>query len=235
MEDRFENIRAFLAACDELISGSFVFAEKKIPEVLRAVARSKDLCELFSAVTSSFDYPAAKRYYLRTDESGRGKAYLPAERTEVLAFVFCILVEIDEGKLRLNEFLLRYFYVDGSYTASYSLFAERLLRPFREIVFECFPASGKRGQIARAQEQRDERIATLAGLIAEERARIAQAGFADADKEAGDLILSAAYSAAARKDVPSIEALFTGYAYFLHVVGGDCERSNNMFAFLEKL
>ena len=48
MEEKYEKIRLFLNACDELIRGSFVFAEKKIPEVLKALAESGELCELFS-------------------------------------------------------------------------------------------------------------------------------------------------------------------------------------------
>lgn len=234
MEEKYEKIRLFLNACDELIRGSFVFAEKKIPEVLKALAESGELCELFSAVTKGFDFPAAKRSYLRV-EGGRGRAYLPTERREVLAFVFCLLVELDEGKLHLNDFLLDYFYVDGSYTASYSLFSERMLRPFCEIVRECYPDCGKRGQLAREQQLREEKLAKLAGMIAEERARITRLGLDENDLHAGDVILSAAYAAAGRRDLPEIRALFYGYAYFLHVVGAECERTNLMFRSLEEV
>ena len=74
-------------------------------------------------------------------------AYLPAERQDVLAFVFCLFVEIDAGTMHMNDLLLRYFYVDGSYTASYSVFSGRMIKPFRDIVRECFPECGKHGQL----------------------------------------------------------------------------------------
>lgn len=142
MQDKIFRIQRFIDACDALIEAKFILAGAKIKEVLRALAASPDLQNLFKAVTTGFDYPAAKRAYLKFPaESGstHGAAYLPAERTEILAFVFCLLAEFDGGSMQLNDFLLRYFYEDGSYTASYAHFAERMLRPFRNIVCDCYP------------------------------------------------------------------------------------------------
>ena len=147
MEEKLEKIQKFLSVCDELVDGTFHIADAKISELLRALAASRELTNLFTAVTDGFDYPAAKRAYLKFPTaagSTRGVAYLPSARNEILAFVFCLMVEIDAGDIRLNDFLLRYFYIDGSYTASYSLFADRMLRPFRDIVRDCYPGCGSR-------------------------------------------------------------------------------------------
>ncbi len=141
MEDKLEAIGRFLSACDAVITGTYRDAGARISEVLKRLAESEDLTELFNAVTEEFDYAAMKSFYLRETAGGRGRAYLPAGRVDALAFVFCLLAEIDSGKIRFNEFLLRYFYVDGSYTASFSLFAERIMTPFRDIVREAYPAA----------------------------------------------------------------------------------------------
>ena len=140
MEENIVKIKRFITACDELIAGSYRDAEEKISEVLKCLAASEDLTGLFSAVTEEFDYAASKSYYLRETSERRGTAYLPTGRVDALAFVFCLLAEIDAGAMRFNDFLLRYFYVDGSYTASFSLFADRIMRPFRDIVKEAYPA-----------------------------------------------------------------------------------------------
>ena len=141
MEERFERIRRFLDACDGLVSGTYREAEVGISQVLRCLAESEELKGLFNAVTEEFDYSSSRSFYLRENQGGRGAAYLPTGRVDALAFVFCLLAEIDSGVVRFGDFLLRYFYVDGSYTASYALFADRIIRPFRDIVREAYPAA----------------------------------------------------------------------------------------------
>lgn len=138
-------IQRFVEACDELIDAKFAVAGEKIKEVLKAIAASEDLQNLFTAVTTRFDYPAAKRAYLKFPaEKGTspGAAFLPKERSDILAFVFCLLVEFDGGSMQLNDFLLRYFYEDGSYTASFTQFVSRMIKPFRDIICDCFPDTG---------------------------------------------------------------------------------------------
>ncbi len=141
MEEKFEKIRRFLDACDGLISGTYREAEVGISQVLRALAESDDLKGLFNAVTEEFDYAQSRSFYLRDLPNGKGTVYLPSGRVDALAFVFCLLAEIDSGVVGFRDFLLRYFYVDGSYTASYALFADRIIRPFRDIVREAYPAA----------------------------------------------------------------------------------------------
>ena len=151
MTERIEKISRFLTVCDEIVEGSYVNADSKISEALQCIATCRELTNLFAAVTDGFDYPAAKHSYLR-EYTGKGgttriAAYLPAERADVLAFVFCLFVEIDAGAIQLSDFLLRYFYVDGSYTASYGVFAGRMVKPFCDIVRGCFPECGKHGKM----------------------------------------------------------------------------------------
>ena len=141
MEEKIERIHRFLDACDGLLSCTYREAEVGISQVLRLLAESEDLKGLFSAVTEEFDYAKTRSFYLRDLPNGRGAAYLPSSRVDALAFVFCLFAEIDSGVVRFSDFLLRYFYVDGSYTASYALFSERIVRPFRDIVREAYPAA----------------------------------------------------------------------------------------------
>lgn len=141
MDESIEKIRRFLDACDGLLSCTYREAEIGISQVLRCLAESDDLKGLFAAVTEEFDYAKNRSFYLRDLANGRGAAYLPSSRVDALAFVFCLFAEIDSGVVKFNDFLLRYFYVDGSNTASYALFSERIVRPFRDIVREAYPAA----------------------------------------------------------------------------------------------
>ena len=231
MEDKKGNMDRFFVACDELINGKFILADSKIGELLRAVATCDDLMGLFSAVTKGFDYQAAKRTYLRSPEStrtARGEAYLPADETELLAFVFCLLVEFDSGSLKLNDFLLRYFYEDGSYTASFALFAQRVIRPFRDVVRRCFPDTGK-GTASMYRRKEEGLLEALAEKVAAERTRLPALGLSEEDAFAGETILAELYLSIEKKDVPAIKALLCGYLYYLQVVNGSSENSSELF------
>ncbi len=238
MEQVYAKIDRFLSACDDLIAGKFILADSKIGELLKSVASSKELTELFSAVTEKFDYTAAKKAYLRfPSEKGaaHGAAFLPVERGDILAFVFCLLVEFDAGSIRFNDFLLRYFYEDGSYTASYALFVDRMIRPFRDIVRDCFPAAGKRGQVLRMEQKEDETFAAVSERVSVERNRIASLSASDEDKDAGDLILAELYAAAGRGDAQEVRALLCGYCYYLRCIRAEDESSEELFSVAEKL
>ncbi len=175
MEEKMEKIRRFLDACDGLVTGTYREAEVGISQVLRCLAESAELKGLFAAVTEEFDYANTRSFYLKDLPAGRGAAYLPSSRVDALAFVFCLFAEIDAGVVKFPEFLLRYFYVDGSYTASYALFADRIVRPFRDIVRDAYPAAcvgysyaerpARKGEATRLREETSKRNVVFEGKI----------------------------------------------------------------------
>lgn len=230
MEDINRDMQRFFTACDELITGKFIVAEKKISELLRSVAMCEDLMGLFTAVTKKFDYQAAKRAYLRApiDTRTRGEAYLPADETELLAFVFCLLVEFDNGTMRLGDFLLRYFYEDGSYTASYALFVGRVIRPFRDVIRRCFPVAG-RGTVSMLRRREDGILEMIAERLMAERSRLPSLPLREGDAFAGETMLSELCVAVDRKDIPAIKALLFGYGYYLSYVRNSSENSDELF------
>lgn len=239
MSDKIEKIQRFLSVCDELVEGSYMVAEGKISEALKEIAGCRELTNLFAAVTDGYDYPAAKRAYLRprtgVGASGRVGAYLPSERQDILAFVFCLFVEIDAGTIYLNDLLLRYFYVDGSYTASYAVFAGRMIKPFRDIVRECFPECGKRGQVAIQRKKREEALSAFAQSLPVERNRVMNRDLREEEKTAGEEIFTELSAAAARRDIAEVRALLAGYRYFLRYIGAEGEESAALFALAQEL
>lgn len=237
MDDVNAKLERFFNACADLIEGKFILADSKIGELLRSIAASEDLTRLFAAVTKGFDYPAAKRTCLRgpDEKHTRGEAFLPATRGEVLAFVFCLLVELDSGALKLNDFLLRYFYEDGSFTASYSLFVTRMIRPFRDIVRECFPLRTRSAAFAEDRLRESGNLQKLSEKIAVERERIKELSLSEENAAAGETILNELYAAAGRGDVREIKALLCGYLYFLQTTESGADNSNEIFLLASEL
>lgn len=236
---RYSKIRRFFSACDELVDGSYSLADNKISEILKAIASSRELRELFDAATANFDYPSAKRAYLRYPAGGNGAhgaAYLPTERKEILAFVFCVLVELDVGNMTFNDFLLRYFYKDGSYTASFTAFCDRMLRPFRDIVHDCFPDDfAKKEEMELQDRQTEALIGKIAERMREEKARLETSGLKPDDRSAAEIIFSECNAAVVKRDREELRALLTGYRYFLRCVGAEDEKNAALFSLIGQL
>jgi len=221
----FEQLERFFQACDSMMNEKYMFADAKAAEILKSIAESRALTDLFTAVTERFDYPAAKKAYLKFPAAAgaaHGAAYLPKDRGEIIAFVFCILVDIDAGRIRFNDFLLRYFYEDGSYTASFALFAERMIRPFRDIVKECFPdIEARRNRLEEFRRKQEELLGAIADRSARERVRISTLSLPERDMLAGMAILDELSSEAVKKNTTAVRALTQGYRYFLAALSLD--------------
>ena len=144
-------------------------------------------------------------------------------------------MEIDAGTMHMNDLLLRYFYVDGSYTASYSVFAGRMIKPFRDIVRECFPECGKRGQFAVQRKRREETLSQISAAILAERNRVMSRALLDEEKVAGEEIFSELSAASARRDVAEVRALLAGYRYFLRYINAESAESDALFALAQTL
>lgn len=228
METSTQQLNRFFLACENLMNEKYNVADSRIAEVLKSIAESRALTDLFSAVTERFDYPSAKKTYLRfpaTAGSFHGKAMLPKDRGEVIAFVFCLLVDMDAGRIKLDDFLLRYFYEDGSYTASYALFTERMLRPFHDIVKDCFPEIARNAQQPERKEKEDSTsFEQIAALAIEERERLVGLNLPSSEAGAGDAILCEVVQTAGKGNLGALKALLIGYRYFLRALsieGGD--------------
>lgn len=132
MLTRESSIENFDSAMDELINSKYILADGKIGAVLKIVAQSRLLYELFEYVTADFDYQAAKSVCFVAGE-GKDKFKLPQKDEDLLALCFLLLMEIDSGKEDVIAFCEKYFSSDEGMQKSYMEFADSLLRPFKTI------------------------------------------------------------------------------------------------------
>lgn len=128
-----EELSVFNEKAEEFISSSYILADIKIVGLLKAIAQSDTLLAVFRNCLSGFDYAAAQKKYLVKNKylsDDKGEFVLPQTSRELLAFVFNILVDIDAKTLDLSEFINKYFYVDGSFSAAYAAFVSQMIKPF---------------------------------------------------------------------------------------------------------
>ncbi len=114
----------FLNACEDLKNSKYVIAENKIAALLKSVADNRQLYSMFGAALYEFDY---KRTFT---ECVVGNGFtLPDEPKKAIALVFRILVDIDSGKMPLENFLQAYFYSE-SVNESFARFGLEIVAPF---------------------------------------------------------------------------------------------------------
>ena len=110
-----------------------------------------------------------------------------------------------------------------------------MIKPFRDIVKECFPECGKRGQLALKRRQKEDALAKFAAALPAERNRIAGRELREEERANAEVLFGELSAATGRRDIDEVRALLAGYLYFLRYIGGECAESAAFFALAEKL
>lgn len=134
MRTREESLNNFIKLCDELISSKYLFANSKIFDVITAINSSKLLSDVFSYFIEGYDFQSAliDAFYDKGDE----KCFvLPIKNTDVLAFVYSLLREINYKNIQLTD-LLDYFDGGKNYEVAYKNFAKNVLLPFKSYAYQ---------------------------------------------------------------------------------------------------
>ncbi len=237
MEEVSKEVKNFLEKCEELKKCKFIMAPTKIKDLLKAIVGSRTLYDLFSSVSSGFDYLAAKSRCLvdlSGGYSGRGAVVLPSAARDKLAFIFCLLVEIDRDSINFNRFLQKYFSDDGSFYASYCAFCEQLIEPLESVIRSVFkkelddgeadllPPDVQSEDVGGLNENQNVPSAQASGmlsviwlLIAQEKQYILESAIPADDKETGYKMLTEIYKALKDKNFDVANSLVNGYNYYI--------------------
>lgn len=125
------DIDEFLVALDGLIESKYILAERKISDVLFQIARTGEVYNLIAKCMINFDF---KTEWKSAISSHFFK--LPESDEERIAFIFCLLSNIDDGNIDFTNFLSEYFSAANSYSA-YELFSKTVLIEFKRLIFKC--------------------------------------------------------------------------------------------------
>ncbi|MBQ3597091.1 MAG: hypothetical protein II988_04665 [Clostridia bacterium] len=134
--NKSKELCAFIEASEELINGKYILADVKVAGLLKTIAQSETLLALFENALMGFDYEQAKtRYYIKSSFSADKKEFvLPQTSKLILAFVLNVLMDVDSKKIVFGEYLNKYFFEDGSFSAGYQNFVQKMIKPFVEQV-----------------------------------------------------------------------------------------------------
>ena len=110
-------------AYKDMESSKLVLAEKSISEVLRQVAQNDDIYNLIAEMVLGFNYEKELNSAIIN-----GEFILPSQKEKIIPLVFCILNEIDNGKISAISFITKTF--AGENEEGYLKFCNNIVKPF---------------------------------------------------------------------------------------------------------
>ena len=134
MKTREESLNNFINLLDELIQSRYLFANTKIFDVVTAINSSKLLSDMFNYFIDGYDFKTALLNALN-DDNGQKSFELPVKNTDVLAFVYLLIRELNFKNLQLTD-LLDYFDSSKNYENAYQIFAKTVLVPFKSYTYQ---------------------------------------------------------------------------------------------------
>lgn len=136
INDSDDALASFIDACNDTISAKYLLAERKIAVLLSSIANSERLYKLFEQALNGYNRHAEWRRSVVTVGT-RSKLVLPQNQSKLMAFVFCLLMELDSGKRSLRDLLDEYFFHTNP-NEEFTLFCKTVIIPFRDVTEFCF-------------------------------------------------------------------------------------------------
>lgn len=220
MKSTKEQVSEFLEKCDELTKCKFIMATTKIKDLLKCIVNSPALYGLFDKVTKDFNYVEQKSKCLISGSAAlTGKVVLPQTIGQRLAFIFCLLVEVDKETINLSDFLQMYFREDGSYFESYKAFCNTIIVSLEDLIKEVFKDQLKGTEedgesYKRSNSEKAKLLSSIALTVEAEKEYISSAAPRE-EQEGAFKMLNALVSAARDENEQLIDALICGYNYFV--------------------
>lgn len=129
-EKKLENIQEFLISIKNMLESKYILVDRRVSDILRSIANTNDVYNLIAECMINFDFG----YEWRKATSGNFLR-LPETDSKKIAFIFCMLNNIDDRKLDITEILERYFSYDLAYS-SYDQFCRYVIVEFRRLILK---------------------------------------------------------------------------------------------------
>ncbi len=129
MATREQSVLRFKQSIENLQNSKYIMANSKVFDVISSVNQSKLLSDMFSYLTKDYDFYNSLVAVL-CEEDGKKSFKMPIKSTEVMAFTYCLLNEINYKRLQLTD-LLDYFDKEKNYELAYQKFCQEVLEVFK--------------------------------------------------------------------------------------------------------
>ena len=124
--EKFDN---FYESINNLTNSKLVFASSYISELLHSIADNDDIYNLIARSMINFDF--IEQWQISVSS---GRLVLPEENLKKIAFIFCMLNNIDDKNLDLNK-ILEHYYSFVPDVHPFEIFKKQIVEVFRDLVF----------------------------------------------------------------------------------------------------
>ena len=132
MEYKGEGIEALVALIEKMKKDSLIYADDKIKSMLKLLAYYDEFKNVLAVVVKNYKYTEEKEKHLILF-NGKDYFKLPNEDKEIVAFVFNLILEFDNGNEELIAFAKK-FYPAESIQASVNIFIKEVIEPFKKSI-----------------------------------------------------------------------------------------------------
>ena len=133
-DEERENLVDFFKACNEMIEGRFILSDTKVSNILKSVVKSPVLYDLYSECMNGFRFNQTLSNSVASNPSNGGYFVMPDDEKSIVAFVTCLLLEVDKRNINLQSFVTDNFYSADGYNISYNNFALTVLVEYKTAV-----------------------------------------------------------------------------------------------------
>lgn len=209
---RERDVERFLMACDELIGSKFALVDKKIADVLSAIASSKTVYNLIAEYVFSFNFDRA----FKIATSNQKVFDLPESEREILPFVFLMLSAIDDGKINILK-LIENNFTSGE-GGGYPEFLRKVIKPFKDsVVFllENKPIESEKKPEIKSEITKD--IASRLEFLLEDFSRTLEEGkkLSNAEKVDAKTIIHIMTVELGKRNAGAVFGLFLGLSHIV--------------------
>lgn len=124
--EKFDN---FYEAINNLMNSKLVFASSYISELLHSIADNDEIYNLIARSMINFDF--IEQWQISVSS---GRLVLPEENLKKIAFIFCMLNNIDDKNLDLNK-ILEHYYSFAPDIHPFEVFKKHIVETFRDLIF----------------------------------------------------------------------------------------------------
>ncbi|MBQ7352357.1 MAG: hypothetical protein IJW59_05840 [Clostridia bacterium] len=133
-DEEKQNIVDFFNACNDMIEGRFILSDTKVSNILKSIVKSETLYDLYSRCMNGFRFAHTLEFCKASNPNNGGYFQMPREEKDIVAFVTCLLLEVDKRNINLQTFVTDNFYSADGYNISYNNFALLVLVEYKTAV-----------------------------------------------------------------------------------------------------
>lgn len=120
----------FLNAVSSTLESKYIFIDRKISDILISIAKSSDVYNVIAKCMINYDFKDAWKKAVKSNF-----IKLPANDDDRIAFIFCLLSNIDDKNLDITMVLDKYFSYDSE-IKPFELFCKNIIVEFKILILK---------------------------------------------------------------------------------------------------